>query len=64
MLLTNLTLLNNLEIEKQRQEICNRCENFSSVKICKKCGCIMPAKWKFKFADCPEQKWPILEDTD
>lgn len=57
MLLKNLTLLNNPEVEKKRKFICESCEDFTKLNICKNCGCFMPAKWKFKYAECPLKKW-------
>jgi hypothetical protein len=50
-------LLNNLEVEKKRKFTCESCEDFTKLNICKNCGCFMPAKWKFKYAECPLKKW-------
>lgn len=64
MLLTNLKLLDDNKIEKQRKETCESCEFFTKLKICGKCGCVMPLKWKFKYATCPLDKWiEIKEDV-
>jgi len=57
MLLKNLTLLNDPEIEKNRKSTCESCEDFTELNTCKNCGCIMPVKWKFKYAECPINKW-------
>jgi len=57
MLLKNLTLLNDPEIEKHRKSTCESCEDFTQLNTCKNCGCIMPVKWKFKYAECPINKW-------
>ena len=41
-----------------RKKICLSCEHlYSTTKICKKCGCFMPVKWKLMGASCPIEKW-------
>lgn len=48
----------NLEIAKERYSICKTCENFApTLKICRKCGCLLPAKVTFSMASCPIGKW-------
>ena len=43
---------------KKRISICNSCPYYrSKVKICRKCGCFMPAKILFKNNTCPIGKW-------
>jgi len=38
--------------------ICIVCEHFDTDrKVCKKCGCYMPAKTLLPFAHCPIGKW-------
>ena len=40
-----------------RMEICNDCEHLTSFTTCRKCGCFMKTKVKFKKASCPIDKW-------
>jgi hypothetical protein len=42
---------------EERYEICKGCEFFTPIKICSKCGCIMPMKVQIKSAECPIKKW-------
>lgn len=57
MLLTNLKLLEDDTIKEQRKETCHLCEHFTILKVCGKCGCMMPVKWSFEYAACPLKKW-------
>lgn len=41
----------------QRINICQECDNYSAVKICKKCWCFMPWKTKLEGSKCPLDKW-------
>lgn len=46
------------EIRKSRIEKCNSCSHlFSMTRQCKKCGCFIDAKAKYKKAFCPLSKW-------
>jgi len=45
------------EVAKERFDICKDCEHLNSMNRCKKCGCFMVAKTKFKKASCPIGKW-------
>ena len=50
------------EVKLFRLSICNNCNNFNQpVKICKECGCYMPAKAMFANSACPESKWQNAE---
>lgn len=40
----------------ERLKICSSCEHFK-FRVCKKCGCFMPAKVKLQEATCPIGKW-------
>ena len=54
---TTLDLASDVEIEK-RISICESCEFYiKSTTNCKKCGCFMKIKTKFKGLSCPIQKW-------
>ena len=54
---TTLDLASDVEIEK-RISICESCEFYiKSTTNCKKCGCFMKIKTKFKAMNCPIQKW-------
>lgn len=46
--------------QNERYEICKSCDRFNNIlKICKECGCFMPAKIKIELARCPLDKWTI-----
>jgi hypothetical protein len=49
-------LVVSLEEEKDRKEICKKCENYK-VLYCTKCGCSISLKTKLKTAKCPINKW-------
>ena len=50
-------------VAKQRQDICNGCEfRFEATNQCKKCGCFLSAKTKFKQEECPLKKWTKYEE--
>ena len=54
---TPLDLACDVEIEN-RISICESCEFYiKSTTNCKKCGCFMKIKTKFKAMSCPIQKW-------
>lgn len=42
---------------KERYAICKSCDRFSSIGICKECGCVMKLKTAFKMFSCPIGKW-------
>ncbi len=43
---------------EERYNICKSCDRFNKLtKICKECGCFMPAKTKLKNNFCPLNKW-------
>jgi ribosomal protein L32 len=49
------------ETAKDRYNICKNCDEFNlSLKLCKNCGCFMPTKVKISYAECPRNKWPII----
>jgi ribosomal protein L32 len=46
------------EVKLSRLDICNTCDDFNrTVKLCKQCGCYVPAKAMFASAECPSGKW-------
>ncbi len=45
------------EVRNQRLEICETCEYLNSIKFCKLCKCLMPAKTWLKISSCPVKKW-------
>ena len=52
-------------IYKERLAVCNSCEQYQpAVKLCKSCGCFMPAKAKIAQIRCPEDKWFEVYGTD
>lgn len=58
---TPLDLVNGSErtekhIALERLNTCNTCPDLH-LKICKNCGCFMPAKVKIAKAECPKGLW-------
>ena len=50
---------------KERMDICRRCEFFNPLILqCKKCGCILPAKVRFRGQDCPIGKWEKVDEEN
>lgn len=46
------------QVKQQRLAVCAACSDYiSRVKICRQCGCYMPAKALFADIECPQQKW-------
>jgi len=45
------------EERERRWDICKSCEFMTYMNRCKRCGCFMKAKVRFKQARCPEAKW-------
>lgn len=45
------------KIAKDRIEICVQCDFFNKRKICKKCGCYMPAKVRNPKSKCKLRSW-------
>lgn len=52
------------EIAKKRIAICveNKCGKFTTKKICKVCGCYMPAKVRSLQSQCPLKKWNVINN--
>ena len=47
-----------LEQGRRRMDICRSCDRFNNTtKLCKECGCFMPAKTKLPNEACPIGKW-------
>lgn len=45
----------------ERVNTCGTCEHYyEPLRACKRCGCIIPAKARLRFAKCPERKWQII----
>jgi hypothetical protein len=43
------------KIRKERYDKCKSCENFLKlIRVCKLCGCFMPAKTALSSATCPD----------
>jgi hypothetical protein len=54
-----------MTLAEQRMAICNGCEHLGPIiKVCKLCGCFMPAKTLLPFAECPVGKWGKLEKKE
>jgi len=49
---------------KERYNICKSCDRLNKLtKICKECGCFMPAKTKLKGKLCPLNKWSNCDNN-
>jgi hypothetical protein len=47
----------------ERKSICHTCSQYNStVKICKSCGCFVPAKVWLRGVACPDGHWTAVED--
>jgi hypothetical protein len=47
-----------LTVARERYAICKSCDEFNdTVKLCKQCGCFMPAKSTVAYTSCPIGKW-------
>ena len=52
-------------VYKERLSICKTCELYvKSVRMCKDCGCFMPAKAKIANIRCPKDKWTEVYGTE
>lgn len=47
----------NKEISNKRWNHCKECTFLSKIKRCRKCGCFMNIKVKYKQASCPIGIW-------
>lgn len=45
-----------------RLDICNNCPELTTIKLCRNCGCVIPAKVRLKGSECPLGKWGKLVD--
>ena len=51
-------LLVSRETYRDRLETCRDCSSFQkTLRMCKECGCFMPAKARAIDSDCPKNKW-------
>jgi predicted Zn-ribbon and HTH transcriptional regulator len=47
-----------------RMALCRKCEFFTKLMRCKKCGCFMNAKARYKAASCPINKWDKIKGDE
>jgi hypothetical protein len=55
-----------MTLAEQRMAICNGCEHLGPIiKVCKLCGCFMPAKTMINGSTCPATppKWISVTDV-
>lgn len=45
------------EERNQRYDLCKNCEEFTMMRTCKICNCIMPMKTYWGNTECPKGKW-------
>ncbi len=49
-----------LEVAKERYSICKTCEFFApTLRMCRECRCVLPAKVTLAIASCPKGKWNV-----
>ena len=53
-----------MNLQKSRLIICNACEHYTSLKVCKKCKCFIPLKAKLRRTECPLGKWESIDGYD
>ena len=53
-----------MSLQTSRLNICNTCEYYTSLKVCKKCKCFIPLKAKLKKTKCPLGKWESIDGYD
>jgi len=46
------------ETAQERMNVCWACPNLNSVRVCRKCWCLMPVKTKIAAMSCPLGHWP------
>lgn len=54
-------------VRKERMDICRSCENFLKImRVCKICGCFMPAKTGLSDEKCPADppKWKEVAEGE
>jgi|1_EtaG_2_1085319.scaffolds.fasta_scaffold307932_2 hypothetical protein len=44
-------------VRQKRLEVCNKCDELLKTGNCKKCGCFVSDKTKYKGERCPLNKW-------
>ncbi len=47
----------NKETAQERMNVCWACPNLNSVRVCRKCWCLMPVKTKLAAMSCPLGYW-------
>jgi len=56
-IMLNKIILNNTDMKK-RTDICDKCPEYNKEKRkCRKCGCKIGLKARFKACKCPIDKW-------
>lgn len=50
-------ILADQETAVKRITICNTCDQLTSLRNCRKCGCFVDAKTKLLDTSCPLNKW-------
>lgn len=56
------SLFTTAQIANERMAICKTCPKLTPIKLCRNCGCVMPAKVRLRHSECPELKWGAIED--
>lgn len=52
----------NTEEAYERVKVCESCDKYLKMaKICGECKCFIPAKSRLRYANCPINKWVILD---
>ena len=50
------------EQRRDRLSICEQCEDYTSLRLCKHCMCFMPLKTWITINKCPIDKWSALNE--
>jgi len=54
--LNMIQTLRDKSLAKKRMDICEECDYYKNY-FCKKCGCVMAVKTKYRSMFCPVGKW-------
>lgn len=49
---------------KKRMKICKECVYLFAGNICKACGCVVAAKTRVKWANCPKNYWIKTDENN
>jgi hypothetical protein len=56
------SMFTTVQIAHERYDMCKQCPSLTAIKLCQHCGCVMPAKVRLRYAECPVGNWKAVED--